>query len=492
MSKGKWLEAQKSTRDHSVKSIKERFFACLPNGAPYRSGEFLTAPPLWASKTYQSGCCVESAGGLYSVVYNGGILSTVAPTGTALRPTIKGADGINWLYHGPVPAPRSDQSDTPVWSIATVPGSCTTRIQPVPTGFSGPIDYTPWTLGGASFAYQAGDGGGFNGVSSNASGYPTSTFVEFCTDAPILAFGKLQNGGSLTFINKPPSVNGYPLFPKFTAGLALETAYAGNTNLASVLDFSARPSKVRRIHIPYLNSVFTGVWIPPEYSIWKPTNLNSYKLHLEGDSFTQGGQSGNGSLPFPLRVAAALGCTDSSSSAVGGSGYIHKQPGITTNQLDRIPVVIAYSPDILVCGGTEWDVADVTISSERRKKAYTHYWTALLDALPNLIILSVGGRDPVGKTRFDMYEAIEAFNHPQVKYLDAYGNSGNSVQTLASQVGKGWFTGDGSMTLTGTVQGNTQLILGGDAGDSHPNIRGNELIAMRYYDAIVEAMASLN
>ena len=234
-----------------------------------------------------------------------------------------------------------------------------------------------------------------------------------------------------------------------------------------------------------------------------------------------------------------LGCDDIWSSAVGNTGFIWAGGGSTI--LSRAAKVIAAAPDILYIHGTGWDTG---YTSAQRLAVYKQYFDTLLASLPNLIILAAGSRDVTSQDRVDMYNAVQLYNHPHVKYIDAYGNLNGGTESMGVNTGKGWFTGNvnslgvtgvaiastavtiggfyrivtpGSTnwvnagapnSLAGTIfqatwagavgtgtcvpVGNTDMYLGmGDVQDGHPNVRGNEFIAARVSEAIIDAMNTL-
>jgi len=481
------IEALQQQQKFAI-GIKERFFASLPNSVNHRSRQYLKEPVPWSANiSVISGFACTNAGNLYICAYDDQKTSTIAPTHTSYSTVPVGADGVHWLYMGSAPAAQADQSNTPIYSIAAVPSACSLRIDPNPVVFpANAIDYNTYLFSGSDFEPKQGDGGGTNGVA--ALNYSSSAFVDFMTDAPIFAMNRLQNAGSLTFsLAQGTTINGFPMWPNHALGEPLSTPYTSNSNLAQVFDFTAKPTRPRRIRQWLSNKVFTGVWIPPQYSIWKPVNPARWRLYTEGDSFMQGGKSSDGGIKLIGRLAAALGCDDVWSSAAGNTGYIWSGGG--SNLQTRSGKVITAAPDVIFCHGTNWDDS---YTSLERKNAYKQYWDTLLTALPDLIIFTVGGRSVISPARLDMLAAVGEYAHPHVVYIDAYGNTGATAQTLANQLGKGWFTGDGSLFTAGTVQGNTQIILGsGDTADEHPNIRGDILIEQRIFDAIVDAMHNL-
>jgi hypothetical protein len=439
----------------------------------------------------RAGNCVVSAGNVYICVNTGLTASTVAPTSTAVTSYITGADNIYWLYMGPHTGASADLTDAPVYTIATVPAECSVRIDPY---LNGVVDDKSFFLGGSTFAFAVGDGGGTNGIGTTSGGtYANGATVDFCTDAPIFALNRLQNAGAITYTGMSPTINGQRMWPFHSTGFDTATpAYAGNVNYSQVFDFTAKPRKVRRVRQQIQIKTFTGVWVPPQYSVWAPKNPNRYRLIIEGDSFTQSGASTNGTLQLGPRIGALLGCDDVWDVSRGNTGLVHAGGG--SSGTTRIPSVIAAAPDILFYMGTEWDVPGTSAlyTVAYMKAAYKSYFETLLASLPDLIILMCGGRQANQQTRLAMYDAIAEFNHPRVKYIDCYGDTGNSVQTIASQLGKGWYTGDGgAVGIAGTTAGNLNAIVGGAPSDQHPNVRGNEVLSWRAYHGIVGAMQTI-
>ncbi len=481
----------------NIHNIKNKFFASLQNGANYRTGKSLNAAPAWTAGVNLSiGYVCQNAGNLYGAVRVANVssngvttLAGSAPTGTGAAPII-GADLIPWLYLGPVNPELADQNDAPAYSWATVPAACSLAIQSSTTyPLIDAFGMSAVAIRGSDYAFASGGGGGFNGVGPVTSGWISSFAVDLMTDAPVIALSKQQHGASYPV---QAMVNGYPVFPKMSQS-APYFPYTGNNNLSLVLDWTAKPNKVRRVRVHGLQ-IYTGVWIPPQYSVWKPSNPNSYRLYFEGDSFTQGGASGDGYCNALVnRVAAMLGCDDAYNGGIGGGGFLQTSNDGTTI-LSRVGRVIAAAPDILCIHPTGWDETTVNaaFTPAARRTAYKAYFDAVFAALPNIIIIASGDRSPVTGVDTDMAAVIAAYNHPHLKYLDA--NMGST--TLANAVGRAWYSGNGSVYTAGTVQGNSQWQLGsytaGPANvDEHTNVRGLEALQWEIYSGIVGVMNTL-
>jgi len=477
--------------------IRTRFFASLPNGAAFRTGKCLAAIPDWVSSTvYYQGSVVKNAGGVYyllgklstgSYMASTGVAAVTAPTGTGSAVIATATDNFRWLYLGPYSATllAPDQSDFPTLSVATVPGALTRRYNTQVAA-----DLAALWVTGSDYVNTGGGGGGVNGIA--AVTYPNTFTVDFCTDAPVIAFNKVQNGGGFQYF---PVINGTPLGHKCTSGLAAWTAVGNNSNFSYVMDWSTQPQQARRVRLNISGSgssgVFTGVWVDPRYSVWAPTNPNRYRLYLEGDSITQGAEPGNGQLNRSHRLANMLGCDDVWGSATGSTGFINNGGGSTL--ITRLPRVVAAAPDILYIPPINNDVGnDGTYNTATRTAAYLAYFAAVRAALPRTIIL-VGGGYATGASNLlttsasawqveaDMAAAVASFNDPLVKF----------IPTISDPAGR-WLFGDGSVSGTGnSTPGNSNFMIGDGSDTLHPNLRFYDWMMQRECTAIIAAMQSV-
>jgi hypothetical protein len=307
------------------------------------------------------------------------------------------------------------------------------------------------------------------------------------TDAPIIAVSKIQNGGGLSL---SPTINGWPLWNKTGVGYPWVPS-GNNSNFSYVYDWSAKPNKLRRVRLPLFNTVFTGVWVDPKYSIWAPSNPNRYRLYVEGDSITQIAATGNGQYRPAHRIANILGCDDVWDSSVGSTGFINNGGGSTL--ITRASRVIAAAPDILYVRPINNDVGnDGTYNTTTRTAAYRLYFDTLLAALPNLIIICGGGYatgsanltttvSSAWQVEADMAAAIANYNHPHVKFLPTI-----------SDASERWLLGDGHVgTTANSTHGNSDLMIGDGSDQLHPNVRYYETMMLREANSIVSIMNGL-
>jgi hypothetical protein len=486
---GGWTAIGKAT----VSNTRNKFFASLPQGANFRSQKSLAAIPAWASGVLvQAGYVCSNAGGLYfllgtlstsAAIPVGGVTTVTAPTGTGSAVIQTATDLLQWLYMGAYTTDvlSPDLSDTPAFSFGTIPAANTRRYNTQVAA-----DLNAMYLTGSDYINAAGSGGGYNGVA--AVTYPNSFSVDFVTDAPNLILNVIQNGGAQSI---SPTVNGWPLWNK--CGIGYTWAASGtNNNSGYIFDWSGKPNKVRRVRLPISNQTFTGVWIDPRYSIWQPLNPNRYRLYLEGDSITQGGQPSNGAYRSGHRLANMLGCDDVWDSATGSTGFINSGGGSTL--ITRIPRVIAAAPDILYVRPIYNDVGNSgQYTPASRQAVYKQYFDTLLASLPNLIIICGGGHgngasnlttDAASpyQVEQDMATAIANYNHPHVKFLP----------TISDASGVRWLNGDGHAgTTANTTHGNSDFMVGDGFDQLHPNVRYYETFMQREFNGIVGIMNNL-
>jgi hypothetical protein len=382
-------------------------------------------------------------------------------------------------------------------SRKNIPSDCTNEFHLI-TGDQGfvlnPFSVSQFSFtGGVAIKGYYGGGGGYNGA------FPDTDYglmsVEFMTDAPkvYLNYQQQYYGTSITAAGWATQVNGYPIAAKhglpavsFQTLAWLQANAAVREYSGSLFDWSTKPKRARRVRF-YTAGVFTGLFIPPQYNVWAPVNPNRYRLLLEGDSFAQGGAPSNGYAGHAQRLANMLGCDDVLCTGQGGSGYINVG-GDGTNMLTRISKVINMAPDIMFVMPTAWDssATSAAYTTAVRLAQYKLYFTALFNALPNIICIVTGDRSSSSQVNADMLSFVNSFGNPHLIYVDVH----NGATTTAAGVGRAWYSGDGSVDTVGTVQGNSQWHLGA-SGDGHPNVRGVEAACQFMYDAIVKVMNTL-
>lgn len=470
-SRAKMNELLKTVRNaaQSYSGTRERFFSSLGRGESFRSRRHHQAVPDYVvGNRYHAGAVVKNAGNLYLASGTNYWVGATAPTGTNNG---KLADSTGaWLYLGKFDASAqvNDLSSSPVlsWSV-TAAGL--QRYDPT-------VKPGAFLLTGAPFTPASPWGGG-TGVSTQASSIgAVAGAVRFVTDAPIIHFN--SDGKFETDTNALPAfvVDGFQEMP-FGGGRRSNQSVAGNPNIGPYLDFSSRPDRIREVYCEIRNLVFTGVWVPPRSSVWAPQNPHRYRLLCNGDSFMEGGDSGNGALSRLARLGLLLGCDDVWSTAKGNTGFIWAGSGTNFLAADRIAYTIARAPDIIYSAASDWDGG---YTSAQRKSAYKQYWDQILAGLPDVVFVMAGGR-ATAQVDVDMREAVSEYGHAGVIFAPSTPDVG----------GTAILTGNGSAITVGTTQGNTQWYLGGFGSDEHPNPRGNEYLAWRDYELICAAMRSL-
>lgn len=476
----------------TVAGVKQRFLNSLPNGAAYRALHPLLNPPAWVANTqYAPGNCVQNGGNLYLAQSLSGASASSGSGPSGTGPQQIGDGALQWLYMGPVDSVLADQSDAPTVTFGPVNAATTRFYNPV-----GATDSGAFWITGTSFSYTANAWG--SATPALAYLWPNATYVtasmEFCTDAQIISFNAEANFSTALLYNF--FINGVPLYRVGCA--AAPSALNGVWANGMVLNFTGQPKRQRRFKFNFGNAVMTGLRVAPTDVVWAPVNPNRYRLACEGDSTMDGATPTTGApgQMRPNRLASMLGCDDVWSFAVGGTGFIN--PGTGPNGGSTVQIraqsVIASAPDILYIAPINNDVGNSGLyTSATRTAAYRKYFTTMLAALPNLIIIAGGGypngptalnTDPASawQVEQDMMSAVAAFNNPRVLFMPSM-----------SAAGGGWLTGNGgTYTTTNTVVGNSNWMIGDGIGDNlHPNQRYLEMVQWREYYALVAAMNTL-
>ena len=463
-----------------VQDTKARFFASLPNGFNYRSQKYLSAPPAWVASTwYSAGHVVTNASKIYLAIVGGGNSSATAPTAVTSGPITDGA--IKWLYMGVLSTSLAESMDKPTVTFAATNATTTRRYDPLLAADAGAFYFTGAPMG-------VGDAwGGPQGKRVLDGNQPQSAAVEWCTNAPIVSLNSEANLTTDFLYNL--TINGSPLYG--VGGQTCPLAKHGTAG-GMILDFSALPIRNRHFRFNFLNYAMTGLRVAPQYPVWAPANPNRYRLGIEGDS-TMAGADPSYAPANQMRMnrlGLMLGCDDVWSTATGATGFINVTGGSTV--LQRASKMIAAAPDILYIGPINNDAGDdATYNSVTRRAAYTSYFTTMLAALPNLIIIAGGGygtgtdatstaTTSAWQVELDMAQAVTDFNHPHVKFLP----------TLSDVAGR-WIQGNGNVGTASTIIGNADRVIGDGNDPLHPNQRYLQEVEWREFYAITRIMHNI-
>jgi len=489
----------------NINDVKSRFLNSLAGAKSFQQGNFLLAIPAWTvGVLVNEGFICQNGGNAYQAISafnnNNGRVSTTPPTGTGTGIIVL-VDGVSWLYLGAADTPMADQQDTPTITVSTVPASCTKVISTAISNGAG--DYVDtvalqnFYISGAFPVWASGSGGGVNGITAGTPPIANTVYngmsVEFMTDSPIVAVNHLQNGAGIPYTVQG-FINGNQISTRTGTSVPF-TAGTNNNQFSYIFDWATKGNRIRRVKVPvgtYNAGIFTQVAIPPQYSIWAPYNPNRYRLATEGDSIWQGGSPGNGGLRASMRLGAYLGCDDVWDTSIGSTGFINM--GTTTNLIGRIQNIINIAPDILWINCINNDVGnDATYNSTTRKAAYTLYFSTLLAALPNIIIICGGGYatgannltttvSSAWQVEQDMQTAINEYNHTHVKFLPM----------MSDPTGR-WLFGNGMVSTTSnSVHGNSDLFIGDSSDTLHPNPRYYEVMTRRIGNGIISIMNNIS
>lgn len=218
---------------------------------------------------------------------------------------------------------------------------------------------------------------------------------------------------------------------------------------------------------------FGGIYIPANYTIYKPAPLDNFRLSVQGDSYLDNGAGYAASyLDNPgVTVMRGLGVSDGWLVANGGLGYLQTGVDFEAGQFARQKLaddVIPYAPD--------WVLTSLGINDQGKTPAtlqaeVTAYCQTLLTALPNTGATLIGPmRAPSLAPSQAVADAVKAgvAAHPEyradltgrIAYIDTYAEN--------------WQQATG---------GNNTVFIGADG--IHPNSpAGMSYISARIVDAV--------
>ncbi|WP_211746436.1 SGNH/GDSL hydrolase family protein [Paenibacillus sp. Marseille-Q4541] len=232
---------------------------------------------------------------------------------------------------------------------------------------------------------------------------------------------------------------------------------------------------VRGIRLEYSNTVFGGIRIGPNDSIFPPTVAPRPRVIIFGDSFTEAGASGGAISHGYASILCDLLGWDCWNSGVGGTGYNATGAagsGRVNFQARVWHDIISYRPDVVIIAGgindESYPIGDVEAAARL-------LFATIRNALPDteIIILSnfaPAGNPPINRLaiRNVLKSAASDYRAPFIDVLEgaSYDDSGK----LISDKSGSWITGSGN---TGAPQatGNASLFITNDG--THPNKDGH-------------------
>jgi lysophospholipase L1-like esterase len=213
-------------------------------------------------------------------------------------------------------------------------------------------------------------------------------------------------------------------------------------------------------------------------TLWKPEGLSGPKVMVVGDSYTQPAVfPDTGSTPVGPSVSGAMqqlanriGVEEVLTNGVGGTGYIRGDVA-SPNFVNRIPIVTAVAPDVLIVGGGGSNDLSVSQTQAAIIAQVVTYFQTVRAALPNCKLVFMEGFAP--PVSFSSFNA-------------AYTNIRAGAQAALTDVGvyyvdiattEPWIKGLGYVTNPNADTENSSTYIGSDG--IHPTIAGHTYIRNR-------------
>ncbi len=384
----------------------------------------ICAAPTWAISTaYGMGQIVRGTAGasatdkLYMLA---GSTSAVNVEGTSAG-SGNGPSGIGtttitdntavWLHVGRATA---TDTSTPLISTASLTASTDEMngyVQAITTATASAIgltNYRPST--GGTFATEAYFTGGLFGYrnAERVSGpnlgslaspsYPSAAergSAAICTNARKWIALNMQSANFLKNVPYEILVNGRYLSE---TPLVFAADQSGGPNRVLLLNMAKFPEGKKTIEIRVYDNIQSKlafeIYKEADDQVWPAENQNRFRMAFEGDSITVGSYICAYRPRYWIEriVGDQLGCDAVYNNAVGGTGLINNGTTKTT-YLDRLPDLVAFTPDVVVFGGVQNDIGNNgTYNSTTRQAAALAYFQALRAALPNALVVVVGAQ----------------------------------------------------------------------------------------------------
>lgn len=455
-----------------VRRFRDSISAALVKNA--LANQPLIAPAAWVISTaYVPGQAVTNGGNVYICITGGTSAGAGGPT-TTVAGTITD-NTVAWFYAGPS---FSSASNAPT-SLAVTTTAYTgtyyrTTTGTYPIGSSQVSDSSNFFVSGGKVT-ETGQNNGFGMVAQTAPA-PNGALmlVQFMCDAKQLQIHIAQtiSPGVTIYVDQNDGAGLVPLT------LGISGVNASSQNYYQIVWPTAKP-RMYAVEVSSLPAVygFLGVVLNENASkVWAPTNPNRYRMMLVGDSWFIAATTYpvSNSLLISSQIAKLIGCTDFVIDGEGGSGYVAAGTGSVFGSPQRLALLAAMAPDVvLIEGGTN----DAGAALAVEQAAVLAYLQSIRALLPNAVIIVSGcntnNSGPSANAftiELAISNAVTAFNDPRTFFYPF------SATTAA----KAWLSGTGTTAAT-TGTGNCDLYI---AGDAHPTYQGAAYVAYRTANAI--------
>ncbi|WP_199615563.1 SGNH/GDSL hydrolase family protein [Paenibacillus alkalitolerans] len=237
-------------------------------------------------------------------------------------------------------------------------------------------------------------------------------------------------------------------------------------------------AKLRKIRIEYNETYFGGVIIGLNDKILAPSTPIKGKIMFFGDSFTEGGSAGAGSIQGYAPITAASLGLQGWYSGVGGTGYLNSGPkGRVTFQKRIKHDILTYKPDILVIAG---GINDESFPANDVKAAAVKLYKTIQTESPDTKVFVVSGWSNKGnppKARLEIRDALkQAALECKLPFIDVIDGITYNEEGTVLIVKGAWIVGEGNAGNPQKTGNATKYI---SADGTHPTKEGHAYLGER-------------
>lgn len=439
--------------------------------------------PAWAASTvYYQGQEVIGPDGVSSYICqtSGTSASSGGPTGQGFASITDGT--VIWWYRGLARGLSAHNS-----SVVTFGNSTTLAGNIANYRTISDLDQTVIQAGGGTVFYDSVNTmtnvrASNNGTSSSPTytGSIGGAYISFITDSSKIVL-KSVNAIFAGQYGIVVEINDRLVFDSVTVPTSTINPGGYYIDMSSFIQ-SGTFRKVTIRCLSGFNTVCKQILLEPSSTIFKPQNTNSYKIAVEGDSLSAGGNFTpyRCSMDWLTQVAQRIGCENSCNMAQGGTGFISDNAGVKTTYLQRLPELVALNADVYIIAGNH---NDASYSNSAQQDAALAYFKALRLAQPKALVIVFGNNILRGEGNTGTI--LTAEQNLKAAFDTWKDTNSIFVPVLTSSAG-GWVTGTGS-TNSPNNSGNQERFY--NTADSHPIQRGVDYFAQRYFHALNSVFA---